>query len=474
MVMRGGRTKDAFDVDGEGDGEGGGKRSRPSSSDFQELEEEEMATAKETREMREKQRRERKMWEPWGMSEMNFWKMYLMWKMLEEGTGETELREMIETEMWKMERETREMRKVREMETLTVTEMEKSPCLLGRGPEGKGPVLCLFHLEDERKSKRNFCRRCCVEVFGEDEEDEDGKQQQRLPGIRFITPVTRTPERYAMSVVVGTVLYVLGGVFQDPKNEHEWSFHNKVFFFDTNDPQGGWVKGPDMLNSRGKKGKAVAVEGKIYVFGGNNNKRKRDHNSKSRPWAEFLDPITNKWEPLPATPKRSRIHTSDLHSTPVVYGGPGEGKKIFLSKCHHIYHVDAQTWERFHRPESLYPFSHILTSNGNTLYWTTDALFFSFNMKTKDIGCGLVEGYMLSKYRKELLIPEPTLLHLGGDHFCFITLKDLPGDRTKVRCTKFQVSHESHRDGLKASVVCRETYIIGHPLDIDYSYAFVL
>ncbi|KAF7130120.1 hypothetical protein RHSIM_Rhsim10G0208700 [Rhododendron simsii] len=33
-----------------------------------------------------------------------------------------------------------------------------------------------------------------------------------------------------------------------------------------------------------------------------------------------------------------------------------------------------------------------------------------------------------------------------------------------VRCTKFEVSH---RDGLEVSVVCRETYVIGHPLDID-------
>ncbi|KAF7129253.1 hypothetical protein RHSIM_Rhsim10G0205100 [Rhododendron simsii] len=399
---------------------------------------------KEKREMRKKRMREtrERLIREKSTREKLLFELLTLWELWDE---EEEMRELRETRsvwrmdikeivgIWMREMELRDMRKKRKMREM---EKLKYPCLLGRGTEGEGPVLYLFNLDDDERNK---------------EEDEDAR-------MRVLTPASMLrPEYYYTSVVVATVVYVLGGVCQDVV------FHNKVFFFDTNYPEKGWIKGPDMLNDR-CKGKAVAVEGKIYVFGGN-NKTERD----SRPWAELLDPITNKWEPLPAPPEGSRIHTRDLLYTPVVYGGPGEGKKIFLSWCHHIYHVDAQTWERFHRPERLYPFSHNLTSNGNILYWTTDALFFSFNMKTKDIDCGLVEGYMLSKYREELLIPEPTLLHLGGDHFCFITLKDLPGGRTKVRCTKFRVSHQG---GLKGSVVCCETYIIGHPLDMDYSYAF--
>ncbi|KAE9450236.1 hypothetical protein C3L33_17860, partial [Rhododendron williamsianum] len=304
MVKRGERMQDAVAVDGDGDGDGKGvgKRSRPSSSDLQELEEEEMAAVeemgeKQRREKKMREIRERKMWELLGMSEMNFWKMYLMWKMLEEETGETELREMIESEMRKMETETetREM----EMETLRATEMEKCLCLLGRGPEGKkGPVLYLFNLLDERESK-----------IGDDKEDEDGKRQRR-PGMQVITPAESVgrPEYYNTSVVVGSVLYALGGMIEDPENEQEdpeneqeWPFHNQVFLFDTNHPKEGWIKGPDMLNDRCSC-KAVAVESKIYVFGGN-NETVEDKNSTTRPWAEFLDPEKNKWEPLPALPE---------------------------------------------------------------------------------------------------------------------------------------------------------------------------
>ncbi|KAI8536973.1 hypothetical protein RHMOL_Rhmol10G0298600 [Rhododendron molle] len=247
------------------------------------------------------------------------------------------------------------------------------------------------------------------------------------------------------------------------ENEQEWSFHNKVFLFDTTHPQKRWIKGPDMLNHR-CNGKAVAVESKIYVFGGNNK------TVEDRPWAEFLDPDKNKWEPLPAPPADSLIHTRDLLYNPVVYGGPGKGK-ILLSCCYYIYDVKDGLWVEFRPPESLRPFSHNVTSDGNILYWSTFGHLYSFNMETEDIDCGLVEGYRLSKYREELLFPEPTLLHLDGDYFCFITLKDLPEDCTKVCCTKFQVSHQG---GLKASVVYRDTYTIDCPLDIDCSYAFVL
>ncbi|KAF7129758.1 hypothetical protein RHSIM_Rhsim10G0208600 [Rhododendron simsii] len=433
-----------------------------------ELEAEEMEAAKGTREKQrreEKMReiRERKMWELWGMNEMNFWKMYLMWKKLEEETGETELREMIETEMRKMEMETetREM----EMETLRATEMEKCLCLIGRGPEGKkGPVLYLFNLLDERAS-----------TIGEDKEDEDGKQHRRWPGMQVITPAEsiRRPEYFNTSVVVGSVLYALGGLLEDPENEQEdpeneqedpeneqdWSFHNQVFLFDTNHPKEGWIKGPDMLNDRCSC-KAVAVESKIYVFGGNN--------MTTRPWAEFLDPEKNKWEPLPALPDDSLMH--DLVYIPVVYGGPGEGKKIILSCRRYIYHVDAQTWEEFRPPEEMRNFSSNLTSVGNILYWTTFGNLFSFDMKTRDVDFGLVQGYKLAKYEEQFLT-EPTLLHLEGDYFCFITLKDLPEGCTQVRCSKFLVSRQGW---FKASIVCCNTCIIDCPVDIDWSNAFVL
>lgn len=115
----------------------------------------------------------------------------------------------------------------------------------------------------------------------------------------------------------------------------------------------------------------------------------------------FLTPKKSKWEPLPAPPNDHCIkHARGQAFEPVVYGCPGEGKKIFLSCCRYIYHVDAQTWEKFTRPETVRPFTNNLTGTdgSNILYWTSFGHLYSLDMKTRDVGCGFVEDYNLSKY----------------------------------------------------------------------------
>ncbi|KAI8564519.1 hypothetical protein RHMOL_Rhmol03G0187900 [Rhododendron molle] len=42
-------------------------------------------------------------------------------------------------------------------------------------------------------------------------------------------------------------------------------------------------------------------------------------------------------------------------------------------------------------------------------------------MKTEKFDWVTIEGYPMTKYQADLLLPEPALLHLGGSHFCFLT-----------------------------------------------------
>lgn len=44
-----------------------------------------------------------------------------------------------------------------------------------------------------------------------------------------------------------------------------WVYSRDVFCFNTNRPQEGWTRCPDMLNDR-FEGKVAVVEGKIYMF----------------------------------------------------------------------------------------------------------------------------------------------------------------------------------------------------------------
>ncbi|KAF7143655.1 hypothetical protein RHSIM_Rhsim05G0014400 [Rhododendron simsii] len=354
-------------------------------------------------------------------------------------------------------------------------EKEICPCLLAWGV-GDGPLVCCFNLDEKGKWKRNFCQSCCAELFGGQVEDK-GKEKEK-PGMRVITPAkSRFTPNFGTSVVMGTVVYVLGGAFVDPENKKRCLFSPKVLCFNINRPEWGWIEASEMLSPRFKP-KAVAFEGKIYVFGGNNitfgRMTKKAEATPGGPWAEVFDPVINKWEPLPPPPESTNFLTSDLWPSPVVvaYGGPLEGKMILLSWFNYMYRVNCKTWEKFRLPSSL-PLSSNLISDGNsTLYWTSYFTFYTYNLMTKVCDSGDIEGYDVKKYRFDSDTPEPTLLHMGGEHFCFLTLKeDLPGGRTKVRCAKFRVSLQG---GFQASLVCRESYIVDLPLDEDLIYGFVL
>ncbi|KAF7136165.1 hypothetical protein RHSIM_Rhsim08G0166700 [Rhododendron simsii] len=137
---------------------------------------------------------------------------------------------------------------------------------------------------------------------------------------------------------------------------------------------------------------------------------------------------------------------------------------------------------------------------GSSLYWTTRGVLQTFDMSAGELDGVSVEGFSTSKYQ-DMMCDEPGLLHLGGDSFCFLTLKELGpdppskirfldlkggvrtkycilafqdpnhrgGSGTKIRFSKFQVRREG---GFKASVVCREAYVVDHL--VDTGDAFVL
>ncbi|KAG5517382.1 hypothetical protein RHGRI_037957 [Rhododendron griersonianum] len=164
--------------------------------------------------------------------------------------------------------------------------MSKSPCLLAYAPDG--PVLYSINFSENSTSdypksslwshkKGNFCRRCCVDLFG----DQDNNDEL---GLRELIPY-KTKSRWTLnctiSVALGSAVYVLGGVFvvEDPKKKKRWVYSRDVFRFDNDRPRAGWTRCLDMLNGR-YQGKAVAVKGKIYVFGGN------DIEHAPHPWGE--------------------------------------------------------------------------------------------------------------------------------------------------------------------------------------------
>lgn len=344
----------------------------------------------------------------------------------------------------------------------------------------------IFNKEEEKKT--DFCRKCGRSGDGKQQQQPQPPPEQPL-GLRDLTPVLESEliPNSSMVVALGSCVYLLGRV---PKGKDKvWGKFNRevvdeeekeesrhVFYFDTNCPLKGWVRGTDMINGRGIAVKAVAVEGKIYVFGGNHYGDFGTNTIKNE-FAEVLDPIKEKWEALPPLPDSAYRefpegfnHCSSL--PPIAYDcGGGEGKKIFVGGNRYIYCVNSNTWNQL--PDKLWDvMMHIydnLVGVGCFLYWTVEQTLYALNMETEELDSTSIKGYRPIHPRPitcrccDISSEYSILLHLGGNIFCSLTVDHLhrPQEsvRTKVRFSKLQVSK---RDGgsIKASIVRHQTHIL--------------
>lgn len=356
---------------------------------------------------------------------------------------------------------------------------QKTPCLWSVHGDGLGPMIyCCVDFDGKGYRKRNFCKKCSAELSGDDDDDAgEGKKpkHQDLPPLRRITPLESKLVPYGdMVVALGSTVYSLGGGSQ-------------VFYFETGkgeEEERVWKNGPDMLNPRRRGGKAVAVDGKIYVFGGNDLEVSRD------PWAEVFDPVRNEWKPLP--PPLEYLTGFDLRGPIVTYGhsdhSEEEGKKIMVgNETQYVYHVKSGTWEKLawqvYEGVSKKPIGV-----GNMLYFTAHGKLIAINMRTQRRYNGEIKG---TRFGEKMygygcfdidLDAEPDLVHLGGREFCFFTI-DNHRVGTKVRCTKFRVSKvlPPKSDGkehfgigrLKGSVLSSVAYIVDQPLE-DYGRGLLL
>lgn len=361
---------------------------------------------------------------------------------------------------------------------------EKSLCLFVSGwgcPQLEGPMLYSVDLDGKSYKRRKLCRRCCREILGEPGPEPELDLDERLHlrrssgGFRELTPLISTSSRPpggSMVVALGSAVYILGGCISNTATDIGWLLSSEVSYFETNSPEKGWIPVPDMLNCR-DMGAVVAVEGKIYVFGGNELDNARE------PWAEVFDPIKNKWKPLCRPPKSLR-NSNYTALNAVAYGE--ENKKILIG-CMFVYDVNSNTWEILPAKDEGLAFVRRSYNNlvgvGNSLYWTRLGIIHVFNMKTRGYYVTKIEG-IGNQICKAYDDPSPErLLHLGGKEFCLLTLDEIEGrrKRTKIRCYKFKVSKQGTKKdpgSFMASLVCRDGYIVDWPLDFRSDHGLVL
>ncbi|KAE9452918.1 hypothetical protein C3L33_15182, partial [Rhododendron williamsianum] len=317
----------------------------------------------------------------------------------------------------------------------------RTPCLISYHTNGFGPMLYAVDFDEKSSKDRNFCKKCRIELFKEGDGDlgTEGGKEHNGPPLRRITPLKLGwfPGG-KIFVALGTAVYVLGG-------EDEYLLSRDVYYFETaNNKRSGraeadgcWKQGPKMLSARCRGG-ALAVEGKIYVFGGNYDLGRGRR--ACGPWGEVYDPIKNEWERLPPPPFNYDDYEEEYlrSELPIAaYSSPPDTKILFSSKTTHCaYHVESGTWEQlaWSCAAGLKPIGV-----GNYMYYTWNGYLVAANMKTRLHFQGQIKGSKLGVGKG--LCGEPRLVHLGGKDFCFFTLDTgRRSGRTKVRYTKFRVS----------------------------------
>ncbi|KAH7846959.1 hypothetical protein Vadar_020092 [Vaccinium darrowii] len=337
---------------------------------------------------------------------------------------------------------------------------EKTPCLLSYHCDGYGPVLYgVDHFNGGKKS--------------------DSSPPPAPPLRRMTSLNSRLTPNGNMVVALGSTVYVLGGIAdtniagEEEEEEEEVEVEVEVE---------AWKRAPDMLNAR-NRGKAIIVEGKIYVFGGTHLDKAQD------PWGEVFDPVKTKWEPLPPPPVY--LDDYELRAGPVVAYGPSSSSIMLGTTTKYVYNVKSGSWEQPAWPvyggDGLKPIGV-----GNILYYTSRGKLIAANMKTHRHYRGQIKGSTLGMkkhgdgscscchYDPD---GEPQLVHLGGKEFCFFTLDtNRCCTRTKVCCTKFQVTKRirpppnkpNDMGSLKGSVVSKVAYIVDQPLQDTGHHCFLM
>ncbi|KAH7841535.1 hypothetical protein Vadar_031197 [Vaccinium darrowii] len=291
-------------------------------------------------------------------------------------------------------------------------------------------------------------------------------------GGSVLTPIKAADvPMFGGCAAVGKTIYCFGGHLSGrrQKIEYRGSFRplDSVFSLNTRHLGGqSWKKRAPMRHARTFYPTTVAFEGKIYVFGGLDN-RARD----PKQWAEVFDTKSGQWAPLPPPPPPAKLPAAGtlfaVHVTSLNKIIVGSRKDEFL----YAYGVNDGHWERF---DNLIidpvPFDLKPVAVGTKLFWFHEGTLYLYDFITKLSGSCPVKDldkvvppvFLMSPYD---YLGYPPLLHVAGNVFCFLCLECVPAKRYYLlHCIKFSISDFVYEGGeavnLHAAVVSSEAYVI--------------
>ncbi|OMP09859.1 Kelch-type beta propeller [Corchorus olitorius] len=254
-----------------------------------------------------------------------------------------------------------------------------------------------------------------------------------------ITTISETmppkPRQGSTAVACSNQIYDLGGLClkgQTCPDGSERHLHNNVFYFDRNCPDEGWRTGPPMSVKRAMP-YAVALDSKIYVFGG----------TTEGLFAEYFDINQNIWAPLPPPPPALNMDPFSI-SDPIVLDSRRSRLLVHFesNESLYAYYVDDKRWRLLKEDFGLWTNSPSVIVD-DVLY-TLESFDFAYSFSARFDECAL-RAYDLVEdkpLRTKWLSPfqgrvhySADLFHIGSGNLCLVW-----PDYEGLEFTKFSVS----------------------------------
>lgn len=336
----------------------------------------------------------------------------------------------------------------------------------------------LVDKDSEEESSSSSSSSSSLSPSSSSSEDVDWEEGNLSPALNNMP--SDFPETGSFSVALGSRIYVLCGLVHNPGTRSSYRFipQTAVFSCDVAHPEEGWKRGP-ALNFGRKDASAVAINGRIYVFGG------LAHISdwQKLPYTEVLDHALGKWislSPPPADPFKipNGIPIGDVvfpigdvvYMPPLVHDAhPLPNGRILVNVDWALlsYDIEADKYSL------LDPYFDIELSRGlavvdNVLFcFREDNLMWGYDLGKQIWSLSPVMGLERAAFPSEVVL-ESFLIYLGGGRLCMVSYPYL-GRTNSSTCDFslysiiFRVKKGTSLDGgdlYKASIESKKTYPI--------------
>ncbi|CAL5430599.1 unnamed protein product [Camellia sinensis] len=344
----------------------------------------------------------------------------------------------------------------------------QSVCFRGRLLENN--ITEWFHFtmagsdSNKKKERRRRCRRGQVNLVFHHNHRHKGEGERS----RLLSPIQVQPDSSdgSSSAALGSIIYCIGGrCFRNCDDDDGHT--RRVQYFDVNRPTEAWKEASPMINPR-SEAKVVALNGKLYVFGGCSPPDCGD-------WAEVFEPCgpdddggQGQWTALPSPPLPPSLPTYNYRCLFAVSRKASNKIVVVLQGSYAAYEYDVahNSWLDFNFDRSLLILNPPVVV-GDMLYWVSHEIN-AYHLDKKMLYSGPIEDLQIEHHlRCGDYLFQSSLFHLAEDRFCLLSVFH-DGPLPRLHCTILQVSKGTDINGkgcLSASVLSCQSFILEFPLD---------